>query len=374
MNGNRKAFHGPTPTTEPACRATGSTQMSRRRLIKGTLAIGGALAAPSLIRSSLAAERLVIGVPGGLYEKGWSLAFTEPFKQATGVEAVLVARPFYPSAQVQAQVEAKSYQWDVVSLSKADVDLLGRSGSLEALDLSGPDIDQIMPAAKRPDWLGIDVYGTVLAYRSDTFKTAAPQNWADLWDPTRFPGRRAMYKNPLYTLETALLADGVSPKQLYPLDVPRAFKKLDQIRSKVNVWWDNGSQSTQLIHDHAVDLMAIWNGRAQAAIDDGAPVKIVWNQGISTVHGFAIPKGSPKKALGQQFIKFCADAKRQSLFPRYTASGPTNLQAYKYIDQALAQNLPTAPQNVAVLIEQDVAFWRDHKEELITKFNEWLLS
>ena len=47
-------------------------------------------------------------------------------------------------------------------------------------------------------------------------------------------------------LEEALLADGVEPKDLYPLDVDRAFRKLDQIKHYVRKWWANGSEVMQL--------------------------------------------------------------------------------------------------------------------------------
>ena len=41
----------------------------------------------------------------------------------------------------------------------------------------------------------------------------------------------------------ALLADGVAPSKLFPLDLDRAFHKLDQIKPNVAVWWKTGDQS-----------------------------------------------------------------------------------------------------------------------------------
>ena len=46
----------------------------------------------------------------------------------------------------------------------------------------------------------------------------------------KFPGRRALRNHPIATLEAALMADGVAPDKLYPLDVDRAFKKLEEIK------------------------------------------------------------------------------------------------------------------------------------------------
>ncbi len=62
----------------------------------------------------------------------------------------------------------------------------------------------------------------------------------------------------------ALIADGVPVDKLYPLDVDRAFKKLEQLKPHVLVWWSSGAQSAQVLKDGEVDMVAAWNGRIQA--------------------------------------------------------------------------------------------------------------
>ena len=39
------------------------------------------------------------------------------------------------------------------------------------------------------------------------------------------------------TIPAALVADGVPKDKLYPLDLDRAFKKLDEIKPHIKVWW-----------------------------------------------------------------------------------------------------------------------------------------
>ena len=51
------------------------------------------------------------------------------------------------------------------------------------------------------------------------------------WDAKSFPGQRSVRKHPIYALEMALIADGVPMDKLYPLDVDRAFKKLEQLKT-----------------------------------------------------------------------------------------------------------------------------------------------
>ena len=134
------------------------------------------------------------------------------------------------------------------------------------------------------------------------------KTWADFWNVEKFPGRRSLRKNPIDSLEQALMADGVSIDQLYPLDVDRAFKSLDKIKQHVDVWWTGGAQSTQLLQSGEVDLISGWNARLQSAIDGGAPATIVWDQGLYSIEGWAIPKGCPRADAAKQFIKFCSTA------------------------------------------------------------------
>jgi putative spermidine/putrescine transport system substrate-binding protein len=346
----------------------------RRAFGKLMLSAAGAVAAPAVLNYPVrAAERIVVAQPGGPYEVAFTKAFAEPFTKATGIEVAMVARPFFPSAQVQAQVEAKSYQWDVVSLSAFDVEILARKNLLEDLNLPAKELDGIIPNAVRPQWLGVDIYATVSAYRTDKLKGKDPASWKDLWDVAGIPGKRSMYKNPQGMLEAALMADGVAAKDVYPIDYNRAFKKLGEIKPKIAVWWTGGVQSTQLLRDGEVEFMAIWNGRAQAAIDDGAPAKIVWNQGLYTVHGFSIAKGVPKKAIGVEFIKFCASPERQAAYTPFLAGGPTNTKAFTFIDAKTTEKLPSAPKYLATLLEVNTAWWTDHKDDAVNRFNEWLL-
>ena len=87
--------------------------------------------------------------------------------------------------------------------------------------------------------------------------------------------------------ETLLLADGVPADKLYPLDLDRAFKKLDEIKPHITVWWTSGAQSAQLLNDGEVDMVMAWNGRVSALTKEGAKVAFTYNQGIlqSTTSG-----------------------------------------------------------------------------------------
>src|SRR5690606_41913539 len=73
----------------------------------------------------------------------------------------------------------------------------------------------------------------------------------------------------LFPYTTLFRSDGVPLDKLYPLDFDRAYKKLDTIKNSIDVWWTGGAQTSQLLKSGEVDICAAWNGRVQAAIDDG---------------------------------------------------------------------------------------------------------
>lgn len=350
------------------------TKPSRRRLLQlagGTAA--GAMFGPALIGRASAATQIIVADPGGPFGPAFRKAFYDPFEKATGNKVVNVAREAEPTAQFKAMVETKSYTWDVCTLTLSARDILAGQGLLDPIGFTHADVPKLMPEAISPLFMGTDVYSTVFAYRTDRVKNA-PASWADFFNVEKFPGRRALRKNPIDTLEQALLADGVPLDKLYPLDVDRAFKVLDKIKPHVAVWWTGGAQSTQLLQSGEVDMLPGWNARLQAAIDGGTPAKIVWNQGLYSIEGWALPKGGPKAEVSRQFVRFCSDPKAQALFTEILAYGPTNLDAYQTIPAERAKVLPTSPDNLKQMTIANEGWWSANRSKVSERFNSWLLT
>lgn len=348
----------------------------RRAFVKGAAAVAGAaaLGAPAIVLGQN--RRLVTRDPGGPFTNAFNAAFYEPFKKATGVTVVGVASESEPSGMVKAMVESRNYRWDMAHLSNSTHMALVKQGYLEPIAGPtglGPNAGKIPTNMRGEHILGIDVYATVIAYRADTVKKP-PQNWKDFFDLKGYSGVRSLRKNPYDTIEEALMADGVPPSQLYPLDLDRAFRKLSQIKKEVAVWWENGAQTSQLLKTGEVDMMPAWNGRAQVAIDDGAPVKLVWNQGIWTFEGYTILKGGPNVALCREFLEFCAQPQQQAIFTETLAYGPTAPDAFKYIKPERAKMLPNNPAYFASLTRADSEYWGKHKDAITDRYNSWLLS
>jgi putative spermidine/putrescine transport system substrate-binding protein len=130
----------------------------------------------------------------------------------------------------------------------------------------------------------------------------------------------------------------------------------------------------QAIQSGDVDMISAWNGRAQAAKDGGAPVTIVWNQGLYSIEGWGIPKGTPRADAAKQFVRFCADAKRQALLTRTLAYGPTNKKAFETIPKDRSTLLPTAPDNIRDMRLPSPQWWEANRQKVTERFNSWIIS
>ena len=225
---------------------------------------------------------------------------------------------------IKTQAASGKPTWDVVDTPTGYCLRGGEQGLIEKLDFSKLPNAAAMPAAYRSDYsVAYEFYSSVLAYSTKTFAAgAAPSSWADFWDVKKFPGRRALRNHPIATLEAALMADGVAPDKLYPLDVERAFRKLEEIKPHITVWWTSGAQSAQLLNDGEVDMEMAWNGRVSAVANEGAKVAFTYNQGILQSTSLCILKGAPNLATAVRFLNEAVDPVLQANLPLHIDYGP----------------------------------------------------
>jgi putative spermidine/putrescine transport system substrate-binding protein len=351
--------------------------VSRRSFLAGSLAGTAALVAPAVWQSARAERQIVLRDPGGPFTAGFGEAFYAPFEKETGIKVVGLQGQHEPTGMIKAMVETGNYTWDGSLLSKASHQSLVNIGYLEPIAPKGgpgPNLSKIPENMRTEHLMGTDVYASLIAFRTDTMGGGALTGWKDLWDLEGKPGFRALRKHPFDTMEAALMADGVAPADLYPIDFDRAFASLDKIKNDVAIWWTGGAQTSQLLKTGEVDCLFTWNGRAQVAIDDGAPVELVWNQALWTYEGWCILKGSPNADLVREFIEFCAQGAQQAKYTPHVAYGPTAPDAYEYVDAERAKVLPTNPAYISNMVEVNTDFWGEHKEAAGERFNAWLLS
>jgi len=372
-------------------RRLGHSGLSRRRLLAtGSAALAGAtLSGVSRSHAPSAAaqeNQVIVSTGGGAWEAAQDVAYFEPFTEETGIEVVKVPQP--EIAQVRAMVNTGNVTFDLSSgNSPSAIYVMADEGVLEPIDYSFFDqatLDGMLEDGKYEYGVASLYYALIIGYRSDTFPEG-PATWADVWDVEAFPGPRSLgtgLDTTTCTWEAALMADGVPPDQLYPIDFDRALQSLDRIRDEVVTWWDVGGAPAQLLTDGQIELGSAWNGRIQALIDEDLPVGINWNQGILQWDLMYVPKGAPHAENAMKLLAFMSRADRQGVFAENIAYGPSNTAAYEFIPEERAAILPTAPDLVKQLIPQDYGFWNSTDSEsgkkmvdvAAERWNQWLIG
>lgn len=312
---------------------------------------------------------------GGAWQRAMTTAYFEPFTRQTKVP-VTYATP-YEFARVKAMQDAGRVEVDFATAPASDFEIGLKQGYYQKLDFGLIDRTSLDESQIVGGGYGIvaSAISYVLTYNTRKWPgDNHPGSWADFWDTRRFPGPRTLRDTPEATLEIALLADGVPKDRLYPLDVDRAFKKLDQIKEHV-VWYNEVTQSQQLIQNQEVDLAMMVNGRASdSIINSGAPYRIEWNQQIYLgTDKWVVFKGAPNRDNAMRMVGFGGQGTPQAIFATALFYGPSNSRAFKYIDERTSLELPTHPRNLAKAVTQNLEWWTNNRDAVTRRWIAWKL-
>lgn len=318
-------------------------------------------------------ESIVVNASGGAMADSMRKAFSNDFEEIYGIKVIDTSPA--DLAKLRAMVESGNIEWAVTEIGGQDILLAQKEGLLDPIDRDIVDLSGFPQEAQdNKYWFAKSAYATVLGYSTKAFPDGHPTTWAEFWDVEKFPGPRSLRDDPTDNLEYALMADGVAPEDLYPLDVDRAFAKLDEIAPHITVWWSSGQQPAQLLLDGEVVLASGWNGRFYNLIKDGAPLDIEWNEGMIKLSAYGIPKGSPTACWGQHYLQVMTDPKRQAVYAEEIGYPGLHLESHKYVDEKLAPYLPTAPGIIENLVWTDLEWWTEHGPEVKERWNLWKLS
>lgn len=305
---------------------------------------------------------------GGTTQEAEEEAFGEPFTEETGIE---VDSDNTDYGKFKAMVESGNVVWDVVDVEADFAYKAAEEGLLEELDFSVIDKSELDPDFVDDYFVGSFAYSFANAYNSDEI-TEEPQGWEDFFDLEKFPGKRTAYQWPTAgVFEMALLADGVDPDDLYPIDFDRAFAKLDEIKDSIQ-WWDTGAQSQQMLASGEVSMGHVWDGRMYPLIEEGAPVEIDWTHNIKAGDVLVVPKGTPNKEAAMKFIAIASSAEAQANMANMTSYTPINLEAFDLLDEELEPFLSSSNTDSQVVL--DMEYWSTAIDEVLDDWNAWLLE
>jgi putative spermidine/putrescine transport system substrate-binding protein len=348
-----------------------TTLIDRRGCVKGAALVCAGWVLAGL--NALAADELTVISFGRADQDALTRAYYKAFGESTGIEV----KSFSYDGQIteiEQMVNSGKPDWDVMQVESRTLQLGCERGLFEKLDLGriGKPSDFI-PGAVSDCGLGIFAWSVALVY-SDRVK-GAPRTWADFWDVKKYPGKRGLRRSAKYTLEIALLADGVAPADVYPMlatdaGLERAFRKLDQIKSDT-IWWEAAAQpGVQLSAGNLAmsSAYALWFDPAQPR---NRHFRIAWDESLYDVDSWAIPRGSPRLTAAYRFIAFASAPERQKVLSERLPYGPTNKKALPLLQADLAKSLPSSKSNLARALKVDTAFWITHGEALEKRFDAW---
>ncbi|SFJ73079.1 putative spermidine/putrescine transport system substrate-binding protein [Bosea sp. OK403] len=299
-------------------------------------------------------------------------AFFDPFEKETGIKVLIGGTP--DLAKFKAQLASGTTDIDLSDLATGWIGPAEAAGLFAKIDRNIVDVSGLPSDAVRENALSYFTGGGGLAFSTDRYGQSkpAPTIWEDFWNVSRFPGRRALYARPVDTLEIALLADGVKPRELYPLDVERAFRSLDKIKPHIKTWYTTGAQPPQLIQSNDIDFAHAFHNRVFSAVSAGAKIAVSPHQNLLARVWTAPLAKSPNPEEAQRLLAFMLRPDRQAEWAKLQAVVPAVPAAMPLVDPNVMKSLPdpAAPDTIM----SDISWWGPRLDDLNARFKEWLIT
>jgi len=343
---------------------------SRRLFLTG---VAATICAPAVIssRRAEAAESLVFVGWGGTQQKGYDEQCLQPLAKELGITIINAYGP--DLAKLKAQVTTGKVEWDIMSLTGAMAVGAQREKLLEPIDYSIVANASDLTLPKHEACLPWYLYWGGVGYDPKRHAPGKfPTTWQEFWDVRRFPGRRGLRNRADEILEVALLADGVKPKELYPLDVDRAFKSLDRIKPHVTNWIAQTPQTVTLIQSNEIDFNYVYKGRVLAAQEQKISIEIADEYPLVSTTYVAVAKGTRNKKAAMQVLNGLLRPDMQAAFVNaLPGNGVVTRGAASKLSPAVLKVLPD-PLSPKVAVNND-DWWADNYQKVALRFKEWLL-
>lgn len=338
-----------------------------------------AFACLSLVLGSVPAkaDEVVIATTGGLMRKMLEQHLYVPFTKATGTEIV----PFdieVPDqwARAEGMTRSGNVEFDIVTATAPD--LLARADML--MDIPCDRLENVkkfgLEGSCQPKGVARTTGGMVLTYNTKAFGEKAPASWADFWDVKNFPGPRGLPDTgdrDWWLPAIALLADGVKPDEMFPMDLDRAYRKLDEIRPHVAVWWKTGNQVAQILRDGEVAMAMSYSGRSLSVVKEGVPIAMVWNGALRDTGYLAILKGAPDAEGALKFIDFFYGyAEGHPGFMREVGYATNSTAGLSQLPEEEQKLFATYPANYQQLLVPDFDWIGKNRDMLRERWTAWL--
>jgi mannopine transport system substrate-binding protein len=347
--------------------------MTRRKLI----AAAGALAALPAWRSARAASsEVIVATTGGMMTSSLQAHFYKRFEAETGirVRAVPIEVPDQ-WARAIAGARTGNVPFDVVTATPPD--LIQQADILETIDCANMPgiVAHALPNSCGPKGLIRTVGGMACTWSRKAFPNGGLQSWADFFDPAKFPGPRSLPDTgdrEWWVPLAALIADGVPREQLFPMDLDRAYNKLDAIKPHVAVWWKSGDNSMQVLRGGDAVMSMLYSSRAVPLAKSG-DFDFTWNGAIRDTGNWAVLKGSPNTQNAMKFLDFFVQNPAEHLpFSTDVSFDSNNKEAVAQVPPDERRYRPSYPENYEKLIIADYAWIAGERARMRERWVSWL--
>ncbi|MGH3358502.1 MAG: extracellular solute-binding protein [Nocardioidaceae bacterium] len=311
-------------------------------------------------------EIVLAGFGGETYQIRHAIVFDE----FTDLSGAAVVDATWDYGKFLNMVTAADPDWDMI-----DFDGYSTVGLIQA--------DQA--PAKLADWVrrcdlvdeeyrdyagGSYAYSVVMGWSTEL--EGQPETWEDFFDIDTFPGKRAFPKS-IYagTVEIALMADGVSKDELYPLDFDRAFAKLDELKSEL-VFYDSYAQGQQLLVQGSASMIAIANSR-MIQLERERRGTFTYEQAVLYPWGaFPIAQNAPNADAANALIDTLSHPQVQAEVARRLYLGPTASEAFDLLTGEERLDQPNAPENEERAAVVDTTIAAEQDPEYVERFFAWV--
>jgi putative spermidine/putrescine transport system substrate-binding protein len=334
-----------------------------------------AVALVAACASAALARDLTVVARGKTMQEALAHAVASPFTAATDLPVQLESWDGGLDT-LRNQLKAPDSTWDLVEVNAEELATGCNEGLFEKLDWSAiGGKDHYLAGGVSDCGVGAAVTTLVLAWDRDKFP--ASPGWADFWDVAKYPGKRGLYKGVRGNLEFALIADGVSPPDVYKVlatsdGVDRAFRKLDQLKPYI-VWWQTEAEAAHILSSGDVLMTTAPASRIVVAdLVDHRNFGVQWNAGLYQVDSWAVPKGSPNLRQAQQFLYFAGMPAVEARLFESTGIGGLAKGANDGLAPDAQALSPTTQANLNSAVRLDTGFWRDNLAKLQQRFDTWM--
>ncbi len=329
---------------------------------------------------------------GPIARAGWGGSFSDqeheavwtPFTKLSGVKVVEVPHTNDILEQLKAQQAAGKVEFDIVettaAIYQANPDLWM---PIDYDIFPKVTLDTMLPIWKQTNVIAYAEVPIVIAWSEKAFLgDDKPDSWAKFWDVKKYPGKRSLVGYSVFkVIEAALLADGVARDKIYPFDVERAFKKLEEIKPHIVKWWTSGTEAQQLLANGDVTVIGMSNSRIENLLDQKLPFSYTLNEALVHSDFIGVVKGAPNAKAAMAGLAFWFEPTTAARIGEFWRQPIPASTAWDCADPEKRKRWTNAPENAEKIFVTDPFYWaekgpdgRTMEETLQERFAEFVAA